>query len=62
MSELCDRIIQQIDRIGDIQHWAQTTLFVFFDKRRKDVELVTLLGSDLSPARGALRIFPIAAA
>ena len=43
MSELFDRAIQQVDRIGDINA-RPAGILIFFDERREDIELVTLFG------------------
>jgi hypothetical protein len=44
MSELLDCVIQQINRIGDIDI-RPAGIFVFFHKHRENIELVTLLGA-----------------
>jgi hypothetical protein len=43
MSELFESVVQQIDRIGNI-NVRPAGLFVFFNECRKDIELVALLG------------------
>src|SRR5882757_10404152 len=43
MSELFDRVIQQVDRIGDINA-RPAGILIFFDERREDIEFVTLFG------------------
>jgi hypothetical protein len=47
MSELFDRIVQQIYGIGDIDD-RPAALFVFLDKRCENIELVTVFGAGRS--------------
>src|SRR5450631_572118 len=43
MSEFLDRVVQQVDRIGDI-NIRPAAILIFFDEGREDVELVALFG------------------
>jgi hypothetical protein len=53
MPELFDRVVQQIDRIRNLDI-RPTGLLVLFDEGREDIELVALFGLGCSPQSFAI--------